>query len=283
MRILLIGADGQLGSELVNLLPASDLVPLTMKDLDITDKKQTSRLLEQHQPEIVINTAAFHRVDDCEVQEATAFAVNTIGVKHLAESCRRLNSVLVHFSTDYVFDGQKRTPYTEDDTPNPQSIYGLSKYAGEQCLKYLLEKYFIIRTAGLYGRAGCLGKGGANFVDRMLKKAEVETEIKVVKDEIVAPTYAVDLAKKVCELMPTKQYGLYHIVNHGQCSWAEFAAKIIELAGKKVTVKPVSSAEYKAKAKRPPYSVLQNARLAKLGLDDLPDWPDSLARYLLAK
>jgi len=284
MKILLIGADGQLGTDLAKVIPKEKLIPLTIKDLDITKRGEVSQVLEKYSPDVVINTAAFHRVDDCEDQVLEAFLVNTVGVKYLTEACLRINAALVHISTDYVFDGEKKSPYVETDFPNPQSVYAISKLAGEQVVRRYLTKYFIVRSSGLYGAAGCLGKGGGNFVENMIKRAETQKELRVVTDEVLAPTYTLDLARKIYELVQTSHYGLYHIVNHGECSWYDFTVKIFELLRKKeIKILPVASAEFKTKAKRPKYSVLSNARLASLGLDDLRDWREALRAYLIEK
>lgn len=280
MKILIIGADGQLGTDLCKIIPKNEQVPLTIRDLDITKREKVLEVLKKHSPQIVINTAAYHRVDDCEDHEVQAFAVNSIAVKYLAEACQEIDSALVHISTDYVFDGEKNSPYVESDEPKPQSIYGISKLAGEMSVSYLLKKYYLIRSSGLYGKAGCLGKGGGNFVENLLKRAETQSEFRVVADEVVSPTYTVDLAAKIYQLIKSDHYGLYHIVNHGQCSWFEFAQKIFDLIGKKVKVVPISSADYKTKAKRPSYSVLKNTGLQKLGLDDLRSWEEALKAYL---
>jgi dTDP-4-dehydrorhamnose reductase len=282
MKIMIIGADGQLGTDLCQVIPRAEQIPLTIKDIDVTDRRQVNSVLAKDRPEIVINTAAYHRVDDCEDHETPAFAVNAIGVKYLADACREIDAALVHLSTDYVFDGQKTTPYEETDNPNPQSVYGVSKAAGESCLRYLLKKYFIVRSSGLYGSAGCLGKGGGNFVETMIQRAAVQPELNVVTDERVSPTYTPDLAAKIYELIKTGRFGLYHVVNRGECSWHEFAEKIFELLGQPVKINRVLSSEYKAKARRPHYSVLKNARLEALGLDDLRPWQAALRAYLIA-
>jgi dTDP-4-dehydrorhamnose reductase len=280
---MIIGADGQLGTDLCKVIPKEEQVALTVKDLDITSRERTLKLIQEHSPQTVINTAGYHRVDDCEDHEAEAFAVNTIGVKHIAEACHAADAALVYISTDYVFNGDKKAPYIESDPPDPQSVYGISKLAGEQAVKYLLKKYFIVRTTGLYGAAGCLGKGGGNFVENMIKRAKSQPELKVVNDEVLSPTYTLDLARKIYELVQSKNYGLYHIVNHGECSWYDFTVKIFELLGEKIKVHPISASGFKAKAKRPHYSVLLNSRLADLGMDDLRDWRQALRAYLEEK
>ena len=283
MRVLIIGADGQLGSDLTGAIPQNEQIALTVKELDITDKEQTLRVIKKHAPQVVINTAAYNRVDDSEDQEATAFAVNATGVKNVALACREVDAALVHFSSDYVFNGEKNKPYVETDTPDPRSVYGISKLAGEFCVKYILKKYFIVRSAGLYGAAGCLGKGGGNFVDNMIRLADKQPDLRVVDDEIVSPTYTRDLAGKIAQLIRTEHYGLYHIVNHGCCSWYDFTVKIFELLGRKVAVKPVPSSEFPTRAQRPRYSALENARLRTLGMVDLRPWAEALRAYLEEK
>jgi dTDP-4-dehydrorhamnose reductase len=280
MKIAIIGADGQLGTDLCKVIPPKEQIPLTVDDIDITNRAQVRAVLKKNAPDVVVNTAAYHDVDRCEDHAEPAFAVNTYGAKHLAEACREIGAVLVHISTDYVFDGEKGKPYVETDTPDPQSIYAISKYAGEQCVKYILDKHFVIRTTGLYGVAGCLGKGGTNFVEGMIRRSMSQPELKVVTDETLSPTYTLDLAKKINELVRTEHYGLYHITNGGGCSWYDFAVKIFELMGKKVKINKTTAAEFKAKAKRPKYSVLENGRLKKLKMDDLRPWEEALKAYL---
>lgn len=282
MKIVIIGANGQLGSELVKVLSNWSLIPLTHRDVDICDFVHTHKVLTALKPEIVINTAAFHRVDDCEVQPEKAFWVNTYAVRKLAQFCAELDCCLVHISTDYVFGGDKRTPYTEDDAPNPLNVYGVSKLAGEYFVRNICPKHFIIRTSGLYGVAGSSGKGG-NFVETMIRLAKEGKPIRVVNDQVLTPTYAKDLAEKIKELMQTKAYGLYHITNSGQCSWYEFASKIFELLDLKPDFKPIASAEYGARAPRPAYSVLAHKALQRLGLADLRPWPEALEAYLKEK
>ncbi|MDI6731783.1 MAG: dTDP-4-dehydrorhamnose reductase [Candidatus Margulisbacteria bacterium] len=283
MRIAIIGADGQLGSDLCRVIPKEEQVPLTINDVDITSKEATSAVIGKIASSIVINTAACHNVDACEDNAGPAFAVNTFGVRNLALACQGVGAALVHISTDYVFDGEKKSPYTEEDIPRPLSIYGISKLAGEYCIRYILGKYFIVRTTGLYGAAGCLGKGGGNFVENIIKQANTKTELKVVNDEVLSPTYAFDLAKQIYQLVKTHYYGLYHIVNHGQCSWYEFTRKIFQLLERDVKVQPINSSAFPAKARRPKYSALGNANLNKMKLDNMPAWEDALKAYLIAK
>lgn len=283
MKVLVIGSDGQLGTDLAKVVPKDQFIGLTIKDIDITDKARCLDVIKQHSPDVVVNTAAYHHVDKCEDNEAPAFEVNTYGPKYLAEACKAADCALVHISTDYVFDGKKGKPYVETDPPNPQSIYAISKYAGEQCVKYTLDKHFIVRSTGLFGTAGCLGKGGGNFVEGMIKRSQTQPELKVVTDEVLSPTYTLDLARNIYELCRTDKYGLYHMVSHGGCSWYDFACEIFKLLGRDVVVHKTTAAEFKAKAKRPGYSVLDNAALKKISLDKMRPWQEALKAYLIEK
>ncbi len=283
MKILIIGADGQLGTDLCKVIPKEEQIPLTIKDINITNKEQTFEVVKKHSPNLVINTAAFHNVDKCEDDKDTAFAVNRDGAKNVAGACKEIDAVMVHISTDYVFDGKKGKPYVESDPANPLSVYGESKLAGEQSVKEILKKYFIIRSSGLYGVAGCMGKGGGNCVENMIKRAASQPELRVVTDEVLSPTYTLDLAKKINEVIRTKTYGLYHIVNHGECSWYEFTRKIFELLDRRVAVEKAVSADFKTKAIRPKYSVLKNSALEKIGMDDMRSWQVALKAYLIEK
>ena len=283
MKIAIIGANGQLGSDLCKLIDKSDLIPLTIKDIDITNEVPCKELLLKLRPDIVINTAGYSRVDACESNDSDAYKVNAHGAKNLAIICKEIDAKLVHISTDYVFDGDKGSPYTESDTPNPKTAYGISKLAGELFIRYLAPKYFIIRSSGLFGTAGCMDKGGGNFVDNMIKKAKAGDEIRVVSDEIISPTYTFDLAKAIINLIKTDNYGIYHITNHGQCSWWEYTSKIFELLGMDVKIGKILSAELRAKAHRPKYSVLDNNNLKAIGLDNMPSWKEALKAYLIEK
>lgn len=279
MRIMLIGANGQLGSELARALASETLIPLMHAEIEISDPASVRQAFERYQPEIVVNTAAFHRVDDCEAQGEQAFRINALAVRDLALVCREFNATLVHFSTDFVFGGEKRQPYAETDCPRPLSVYGASKLAGEYLLSASHTKHFLIRTCGLYGIGGSKSKGG-NFVETMLRLAAQGKPIRVVDDQIVSPTYTVDLAAKLKELIQTDAYGLYHISGTGSCSWYEFARRIFELAGIKASMTPTTSEAFGAAARRPKYSVMRHSRLVGLGLKDMPSWDDALTRYL---
>jgi dTDP-4-dehydrorhamnose reductase len=279
VRTLLIGADGQLGQELRQVYADHDLVPVTHADLEITDWKHAEELLDRNVPDLILNTAAYHRVDECEEFPARAYEVNALAVRHLAQWSKAHQAVLLHFSTDYVFDGCLRRPYSEADLPEPLSAYAVSKLAGEYFIRAIHDRHFIIRTCGLYGIAGSSGKGG-NFVETMLRLAVEGKEIRVVNDQVLTPTSAKELARKVRQLVETRAYGLYHITNNGACSWYEFAAGIFEMAGLTPRLQPTTSAAFGARADRPAYSVLDNANLRSLGLDDLRHWRDALNEYL---
>ncbi len=282
MRTVIIGGTGQLGSDLVEILSTWDLKIFTRGDLDIRDEARVREALVQAKPHGVINTAAYNRVDECEDDPDEAFAVNAYGARNLARVCAELDCPVMHLSTDYVFGGEKSTPYFEEDAPNPLSVYGVSKLAGEYFIRNTCPKHFVVRTSGLYGKAGSKGKGG-NFVEIMLRLAREGKPLRVVQDQILTPTYTRDLANTLAELVQTKAYGLYHVTSGGQCSWYEFAAKIFLFLGLKPDLKPTTTKDFGSKAPRPAFSVLAQARLKLLGIENLPAWEDALKRYLIAK
>lgn len=284
-KILLIGADGQLGIDLVKVLTKDyELLCPSLAKLDITHFEKVKEYVNQNFPDLIINTAAFHQTDECEKNPEKSFLVNTFAVKNLAEICRERNIPLVHISTDYVFglDEKRKTPYIEEDLPGPVNIYGISKLAGEYCIRYTLEKYFIIRPAALFGIAGPKGKK-YNFVELMLYLAKEKGKVRVKNDEWTSPTYTKELAENIAELIKTDKYGIYHMTSQGECSWYEFAKKIFELTNTKVNLKPVSSEEFPTIAKRPKYSVLENKHLKDIGLDKMSHWEDALKKYLKEK
>jgi dTDP-4-dehydrorhamnose reductase len=279
LRILLTGAGGQLATDLAKSLCQEELIPLSHAQLDVVDAAQVKATVEATRPDVVINTAAFHRVDDCETEVGRAIAVNAHGVRNLALACQRTGAALLHLSTDYVFDGEKAQPYSEHDMPRPINVYGVSKLLGEVMIRHILDRYHIVRCSGLFGLAGASGKGG-NFVRTMLRLAREERPIRVVHDQRFAPTYTADLADKIAWLITTANYGVWHITNAGEASWYDFAARIFELADLRPDLSPTTTAAFGARARRPSYSVLDHGRLRALGLDDLPPWEDALSRYL---
>jgi len=286
-KIALIGANGQLGTDIVKVFKSGsffEVIPLTTAEIDITDKVKTASVLEAIKPDIVLNTAAFHRVDEIEDNPEPAFQVNVIAEKNLGELCQKNNWTLVYCSTDYVFglDEKRVKPYTEDDLPGPVSTYGVSKLAGEYVTKFTCKKFFIIRLCGLFGTIGSLGKGG-NFVETMIKLGKEKKEMRVVNDQVCTPTYTKNVAENLQELLKTEHYGLYHMTAEGSCSWWEFASEIFKLLKMKVNCIPVTSDQFPTRARRPKYSVLENAYLKKLGLNKMREWKINLQLYLKEK
>jgi dTDP-4-dehydrorhamnose reductase len=279
-KIVVIGANGQLGADLVVILSHTDLVPLTHADIELCDHVATRRVLQKLRPDVVINTAAFNRVDESEDDAERAFGTNTLAVRNLAGLSHELGYVLAHISTDYVFGGEKRTPYEEDDRPDPLNVYGISKLAGEYLVRNLSKRHFVIRTSGLYGTAGAHGKA-ENFVNTMLRLAREDRPIRVVNDQTFSPTFTGDLARAVKSLvLDGGEYGLYHVTNSGECTWYGFAAKIFDLVGLRPDVAPTSSQEFGAKAVRPAYSVLGHGRFLNAGFEEPRPWAVALAEYL---
>ncbi len=282
MKVVVTGATGQLGQELVAALAGERVEAFGRLELDLCDFAYTRAVVLDHRPDVVINAAAFTRVDDCETEPERAFWVNAFAVRHLAQVCADVGCSLVHVSTDYVFDGAKASPYAEDDAPNPLSVYGTSKLAGECFVRSLAPRHILVRTSGLYGPAGAASARG-NFVETMLRLAERGGPVRVVTDQVLTPSSAQDVAAKIVELVRQDRRGLYHVTNAGQCSWFEFAREIFVLAGRAPALEPTTAAAFGARARRPAYSVLAHTRLAGLGLDDLQPWKDALAAYLRAR
>lgn len=283
MKIVLIGANGQLGSDLFRAFSRSghEVVSTEHSTFDVCCAEQVEELVDRVRPDSVVNTAAFHKLEECEKKPLRTFEVNAIGALNLARSCAQSRAVLVHFSTDYVFDGQKRVPYEESDLPCPLSVYGTTKVAGEELIACNTERYYIVRTSGLYGHAGSSGKGG-NFVETMLKKAANRERISVVNDQILTPTATLDLASMVQRLIDMEAFGLYHVSCADSCSWYQFAREIFAFKKIEVDLVPVETRDFASPVKRPPYSVLSKNRLKGLGLS-MPEWRDSLERYLRAR
>ena len=292
MRIAIIG-NGQLGAALDALLrtdltwQGSSVTVLGHDTLDIRAAAAVEAMLGDLAADLVINAAAYNRVDEAEADPESAFAVNAIAPGRLARATRVLNARLVHVSTDYVFSGElpagddARHGYHEDDLPTPRSVYGASKLAGEHLVLANAPDALVVRTSGVYGpRPG--GRGKRSFVEAILAQAETGTTLRVVDDQRLGPTYAVDLAAAILALAPLPASGLIHASNAGSCSWYEFARAILELAGSNAPIEPVPSSARPTPAHRPPYSVLDNGRLRKLGIE-MPAWRDALARYMHAR
>jgi dTDP-4-dehydrorhamnose reductase len=280
VRCVVLGAGGQLGRDLCPLL-AGEVVPLTRAEADLTQPETLRESLTRLRPDVVVNCAAYNLVDRAESEPEAAYAVNTWGVRDLASLCGRLGCMLVQFSTDYVFglDASRSTPWTEQDTPGPISVYGISKLAGEFHVRSLSPQHLIIRTCGLYGLWGSGGKGG-NFVETMLRLEEEGKALRVVADQVCTPSFTQDVAAATVALLESGRPGTYHVTNADACSWHTFACVIFELAGRPTEVAPISSREYGAAARRPAYSVLAATGLAQLGLPALRPWREALAAYL---
>jgi len=280
-RIAIIGSQGQLGGELCRLL-GTQAIPLDQPDIDITDRDGTVATLLRVRPDAVINTAAYTLVDPAEDNRELAFAINATGVDHLAAACAQLDCPLLHISTDYVFgaDDSRRTPYLETDRPCPQGAYAQSKLAGE-LVAARWHKHFIVRTCGLYGRRGANTRS-ANFVDTMLRLGRERGHVRVVHDQHCTPTYVPHVAQACLFLLTTTTYGIYNVVNSGGTTWHDFAVEIFRQANLPVTVEPITTAAYGAKAARPAYSVLDTTKYHALGGPPLPAWPSALAEYLRA-
>lgn len=275
MTIAVIGAKGMLGSELCTLLRSrkTELAALDIGEIDITDKKSVTSALSKIGPQLIINCAAYTNVELAEEEAEQAFAANQYGPKNLAEFASKTGAVLCHISTDYVFNGRKRGPYNEDDPTDPLGTYARSKLAGEEEVRRF-EKHFIIRSAWLYG------KNERNFVTTIINAARESDQIKVVDDQLGSPTYSVDLAARIMEIVGNLPFGTYHATNSGITSWYNLAKEALKIKGIATVVKPISSNEYPSKVARPKYSVLNNEKAEKAGLAPMPQWQDALRRFL---
>lgn len=284
LKILLIGKTGQLGSDLLRNNPGHEILAPGRDMLDLNDLKLIRTVVTDAAPDLVINTAAFHNVPLCEVEVEQAFRINCAAVRDLALVCREQGAQLVTFSSDYVFGGERHTPYREDDRPQPMQIYGITRLAGEYAaVAASFDQAVIIRTCGLYGRSGAQSKGG-NFVDKRLADARSHNRLEMGCDQVVAPTATEDLSRAVWQLIahPGCQPGIYHLVNEGHCSWYEFTRAIYEIAGLTVDVQPVDRGGLSGNMRRPLYSVLANTKAKALGIT-LPHWRKALEWYLCQK
>lgn len=276
MKIIVTGAKGQLGSDVVARLKEIGAHPIEadLPDLDITDAAATEKFIGGSGADGVIHCAAFTNVDVAETEKELCRKVNAEGTANIAAVCGKLGIKMLYTSTDYVFSGEGNGPFETDSPKIPCNYYGVSKLDGEIAVKENCEKHFIVRISWVFG------ENGKNFVKTMLRLAEERDEISVVCDQVGSPTYTKDLAKLLCEMISGEKYGVYHATNEGFCSWAEFAAAIMESAGKKTRIIPVTSEQYKSVAKRPANSRLSKKSLDDNGFDRLPDWRDALERFL---
>ena len=285
MKTLVIGADGQLGSEVSDAFADTELCRASRNSgdvrLDITAVADVRRLiLDDFRPNVVVNTAAFHNVPMCEEQPASAYAVNATAAGNLAVACHEVGARLIHISTDYVFGRGGTIPYTEDDREAPLSTYGASKLAGEHLIAAECDDHCIVRGSGLYGSSPCKAKDGENFVRLMLRLAAERGEVEVVTDGIVSPTYVAPLARQIRVIAEKAEPGLYHATCDGACSWYEFAKAIFEETRTQVKLLKATQADFPSRVKRPGYSVLDNKHLRDQGLDVMPHWRDALRDYL---
>jgi dTDP-4-dehydrorhamnose reductase len=285
MKTAVIGSNGQLGSDVCSEFSKNgfEVIKLNHADIEVSDIDSVSAVLKNIKPDIVINTAAMHNVEKCEADPVKSFTVNGNGARNLAVICNETGSVLVHISTDYVFDGLKNAPYTETDNTSPLNVYGNTKVSGEMFIKSVSEKYFIARTSGIYGLNPCRAKGGLNFVELMLKLANEKPELRVVDDEILTPTSTKEIARQLVRLVKTGSYGLYHATAGGNCSWFEFAEKIFAFSGLKPVLKRALPGEFPMKVPRPKYSVLENSGLKNAGINIFKSWDEALKEYLSSR
>lgn len=274
MKILITGAKGMLGTDLQKVLENEEVIATDYQELDILDSEAVMDTVKTLKPDILINTAAMTDVDGCESKEDFARRLNAEGPKNLALACREIDIPMLHISTDYVFKGDKRRPLLEDDEIGPETVYGQTKLEGEQIIAEILDKFFILRTAWLYG------VHGPNFVEKMLELAENHDVITVVNDQEGSPTFTIDLANAIYTIIKTDKYGIYHVTNAGNTTWYEFAKLIFEETNTDVEVKPVTSEEFAAPAKRPNYSVLSHQKWIDAGFDELRDYKEALKEYL---
>lgn len=274
-KLLITGCNGQLGRALNREYEGEQVQILNtdVPDLDITDLDAVLRFVREQKPDVIMNCGAMTAVDLCESEYEKAFRINALGPRNLSIAAREAGARLFQISTDYVFSGEADKPYTETDQTDPQSVYGSTKLAGEQFVKDFAERYFIIRTAWLYGE-------GKNFVGTMLRLAQENEKVRVVGDQVGSPTSAVQLAKMMHHLEPTENYGVFHGTCEGECSWADFATEIFRQAGKNTKVEYITTAEFQAAAKRPAYSVLDNQMLRLTTDFQMSGWQDALSVYL---
>lgn len=282
MKIAVIGANGQLGNDVVAAFTKNgdEVVPLTHEEIELSNIDSVSSCLQGLRPQVVVNTAAMHHVENCEKEPEKAFAVNGLGTRNLALVTRDIAATLMHVSTDYVFDGAKGNPYEESDAPNPLNVYGNTKLAGEYFVRSTLEKHFVLRVSAIYGRNPCRAKGGLNFIELMLKLAKERGKVRVVDSEFVTPTSTAEIGQQIVKLSRSDAYGLYHATAEGSCSWNAFAHEIFALTNTKVNLEVAGPNEFPAKVARPKYSVLENRGLKSHNLNVFKPWQEGVREYL---
>jgi len=277
-KVAIFGSAGQLGSDLVEVIQSSgsyDVIPLTHEIVDCTDAGAVRRAVLHSRPQFVINSAAYVRVDDCEDHAREAFDVNAVGALNIARACAEIDALCVYIGTDYVFDGEKKTPYVESDSPNPINVYGVTKLAGEYLVRQTSPRWLIVRVASLFGKTGARGKGG-NFVETILAKAKKGEGLRVVNDIHVSPTYARDAAKAIAGLLDRRQEGFVHATNSDNCTWYEFARQVLEYCRIEVPLCGVLSTQFPMRARRPQNSSLVSETLSAY----MAPWREALGHYL---
>lgn len=274
MKILMTGADGMLGTDLQVVLKDEEVRKTDYYNLDITDLDALMDYMDEFRPDVVINTAAMTDVDACESRKEFAYSLNAEGPKNIALACKKYDAALVHISTDYVFKGDKRRPLLENDEIGPESVYGETKLKGEENIQEILDKFYILRTAWLYGA------NGPNFIKKMLELSETHDVISVVDDQVGSPTFTVDLANAIYDIIKTDKYGIYHVTNAGSTSWYDFAKLIFEKTNTDVKVEAVTTEQFASPAKRPHYSVLSHEKWINAGFKELRNYKDALDEYL---
>lgn len=279
MRVVVIGASGQLGSDLMTAFAAHETIGVEHRLFDIEIPAAIATLLARYKPDLVINTAAFHNVELCETRPDRAFAVNTLAVDTLAAQCANSGAILAHISTDYVFDGRATRPYREGDAARPLSAYGISKYAGELSLWRHLERGYVFRTSGLYGLRGSSTKG-YTFIERVLAQAAENKPLRVITDITFSPSFTGHVARAILGIVERGVFGTYHVTNSGACTWYEFATEALKRGGFDLPIEPVTSATYPTLARRPLYSPLDHAALRDAALPAIESWQDGIGAYL---
>lgn len=285
MKVLVLGANGQLGSDICQAFESAGdtVIGLTHTDIEIASEAAVESSLSMVSPDFVINTAAMHHVEKCEADPIGAFTVNGVGARNVAIVAAKESIPVAYISTDYVFDGLKRSPYVETDCAAPLNVYGVTKLAGENFTRNCNSRHFILRVSGLYGSHPCRAKGGLNFVELMIKLSRERDEIRVVDDEFVSPTPTAQVARQLVLLCRTQAYGVYHATAENSCTWYEFAQEILTECGTKVRLEKAQPGEFPAKVPRPKYSVLDNSALRSLSLNAFTDWREGLHDYLKAR
>jgi dTDP-4-dehydrorhamnose reductase len=275
MKIIILGGKGQLGKEFENFLKdKAEIYSFSHLELDVLNQELLIKKIQEIKPEVVINCSAYTKVDKAEEEKEECIKVNAIGAKNVSYASYKVGAKVIYFSTDYIFDGEKESPYTELDSPNPISTYGRSKLLGEIYTSKHNPNHLILRISWLYGI------NGRNFVKTIIKKAKEEKELKIVSDQKGSPTYTLDVVKQTWELIKKDKVGIYHSANQGETSWYEFAKKIIEKLKINVKISPIKTGEYPALAKRPKYSVLDNHLLKLEGINIMRDWETALNEFL---